>query len=195
MYQKFQFDNALEYTQYAFQAVLHSYGTVHQLTCLGTSKQNGKAERKLRHILDTIRALLLSAKVLAPFWGEAALHVIHVINRIPSPVIHNQTPYERLFGSPPDYRHLRSFSSACLILFQPHKHNKLEPQLRLCCFLSYGETRKGYRCYDPISHHLRISRNVVFCDRLFVEPSYFHASISSSSVLDFFFQMRHIFLL
>ena len=91
----FRFDNALEYTQYAFQTVLHSYDTIHQLTCPGTSQQNGRAERKLRHILDTIRALLLSAKVPTPFWGEVALHAI---NRIPSPIIQNQTPYERLFG-------------------------------------------------------------------------------------------------
>ena len=33
----FRSDNALEYTQYAFQALLHSYGTVHHLTCPGTS--------------------------------------------------------------------------------------------------------------------------------------------------------------
>ena len=63
----FRSDNALEYTQYAFQAVLHSYGTVHHLTYPSTSQQNGRAERKLRHILDTVRALLLSAKVLAHF--------------------------------------------------------------------------------------------------------------------------------
>ena len=63
----FRFDNALEYTQYAFQAILHSYGTIHQLTCRGTSQQNGRAKRKLRHILDTVCALLLSAKVSAPF--------------------------------------------------------------------------------------------------------------------------------
>ena len=69
----FHSDNALKYTQYVFQALLHSYGTVHHLTCPGTSQQNGRAERKLRHILDTIRALLLSAKVSAPFWGEAVL--------------------------------------------------------------------------------------------------------------------------
>ena len=80
----FRSDNALEYTQYVFQAVLHSYGTVHQLTCPGTSQQNGRAKRKLRHILDTVRALLLSAKVPARFLGEAALHAIHAINRIPS---------------------------------------------------------------------------------------------------------------
>ena len=67
----FRFDNAFEYTQYAFQAILHSYRTIHQLTCPGTSQQNGRAERKFRHILDTIRALLLSAKVHAPFLGRS----------------------------------------------------------------------------------------------------------------------------
>ena len=92
----FRFDNALEYTQYAFQ--------------------NGRAERKLHHILNIVRALLLSAKVPAPFWGEVALHVVHAINRIPSHVIQNQTLYARLFGSPPDYHHLRSFNSACFVL-------------------------------------------------------------------------------
>ena len=40
----FRSDNALEYTQYAFQAVLHSYGIIHQLTCSGTSQQNGRAK-------------------------------------------------------------------------------------------------------------------------------------------------------
>ena len=34
----FRSDNALEYSQYAFQAILYSYGTVHHLTCLGTSQ-------------------------------------------------------------------------------------------------------------------------------------------------------------
>ena len=37
----FRSDNALEYTQYAFQALLHSYGIVHHLTCPSTSQQNG----------------------------------------------------------------------------------------------------------------------------------------------------------
>ena len=85
----FRSNNALKYTQYAFQALLHSSGTIHHLTCTGTSQQNGRAERKFRHILDTVRALLLSAKVPAPFWGEAVLHAIHAINRIPSTIIHN----------------------------------------------------------------------------------------------------------
>ena len=117
--------------------------------------------------------------------GEVALHDVHTINRILSPVIQNQTLYERLFGSPSDYHHLCSFSSACFVLLQPHEYNKLEPRSRLCCFLGCGETQKGYQCYDPVSYRLRISRNVVFWEhRLFVKLSHFHASLSSSSVLD-----------
>ena len=192
----FRFDNALKYTQYVFQAVLHSYGTVHQLTCLGISQQNGRAEQKLHHILDTICALLLSVKVLAAFWGEAALHVVHTINHIPSPIIQNQIPYECLFGSPSDYHHLRSFSSACFVLLQPHEHNKLEPQLRLCCFLGYGETQKGYRCYDLASHRLHISYNVVFWEhRSFVKNSLTSVPPYLPPLSQIFFQMRHIFLL
>ncbi|WKA10719.1 hypothetical protein VitviT2T_028279 [Vitis vinifera] len=122
---------------------------VQQLVSRGTSQQNGRAERKLRHILDTVRALLLSAKIPASFWGEASLHAVHAINRIPSTVIHNQTP--------------------------------------LCCFLGYGETQKGYRCYDPVSHRLRVSRNVVFWEhRLFVELSHFRSSLTNSFVLEIF---------
>ena len=85
----FHSDNALKYTQYAFQALLYSYGTVYHLTCPSTSQQNGRVERKFHHILDTVCALLLSAKVFAPFWGETAFNAVHAINRIPSAVIHN----------------------------------------------------------------------------------------------------------
>ena len=73
------------------------------------------------------------------------------------------------------------------------RSNKLEPRSRLCCFLGYDETQKGYWCYDPVSHCFRISRNVIFWEhRLFVELSYFRASLSSSSILDLFPDEAHI---
>ena len=172
---------------------MHSYCTVHQLTCPGTSQQNGRAKQKLRHIFDNVRAFLLSAKVPAPFWSKVALHALHAINRIPSPVIQNQTPYEHLFGSPSNYHHLRSFSSACFVLLQPHEYNKLEPRSRLCCFLGYDKTQKEYWCYDPVSHCLYVSRNVVFWEHhSFIELSHFRAFLSSSSVLDVFPNEAHI---
>ena len=139
----FQSDIALECTQHAFQAILHYYGTIHHLTCLGTSQQNGRAKWKLCHILDTVYALLLSAKIPAPFWDKVALHDVHVINHIPITVIQDQTSYESLFGSPPNYHHLHFFSSTYFVFLQSHEHNKLEPWPRLCCFLGLEKLKRG----------------------------------------------------
>lgn len=37
----------------------------------------------------------------------------------------------------------------------------------ICAFFGYNTTYKGFLCYDPTSHRLRISRNVVFFDQQF----------------------------
>uniref|UniRef100_A0A2N9HZ71 CCHC-type domain-containing protein n=2 Tax=Fagus sylvatica TaxID=28930 RepID=A0A2N9HZ71_FAGSY len=129
---------------------------------LGTSQQNGRAERKHRHILDSVRAFLISASCPERFLGEAALTAVYTINRLPSSALQNVTPFECLYGTPASYSSLRVFGCACFVLLQPHEHSKLEPRSRLCCFLGYGIEHKGYRCWDPISQRLRISRHVVF---------------------------------
>ena len=40
--------------------------------------------------------------------------------------------------------------------------NKLSTHSIICVFLGYGESQKGYRCFDSISHKLYISCNVYF---------------------------------
>ena len=67
-----------------------------------------------------------------------------------------------LFGSSPSYDLLRVFECVCFVLLHAHERNKLQSRSRLCCFLGYGIGKKGYRCYDPISKRLRVSRHVVF---------------------------------
>ena len=54
------------------------------------------------------------------------------------------------------------FYCAYFVTLPPYKRTKLQPRTRLCCFLGYGVSQKGFRCYDPISHHLRVSRHVEF---------------------------------
>ena len=78
------------------------------------------------------------------------------------PIVQNQTPYDMLFGSSPSYDLLRVFGCVCFVLLQGHERNKLQSRSRLCCFLWYGIDQKGYRCYDPISKRLRVSRHEVF---------------------------------
>uniref|UniRef100_A0A2N9GCA0 CCHC-type domain-containing protein n=1 Tax=Fagus sylvatica TaxID=28930 RepID=A0A2N9GCA0_FAGSY len=92
-------------------------------------------ESKHRHILDSVRAFLISASCPERFWGEAALTAVYTINRLPSSALQNVTPFERLYGTPASYSSLRVFGCACFVLLQPHEHSKLEPRSHLCCFL------------------------------------------------------------
>ena len=158
----FRSDNAQEYKAHEFTSILHQFGIVPHLSCTGTSQQNGRAERKLRHILDVVRATTISAYTPSQFWGEAALTAVYTINRCPSPIVQNQTPYDMLLVSSPSYDLLRVFRCVSFVILHDHERNKLQSRSRLCCLLGYGIGQKGYRCYDPISKRLPVSRHLVF---------------------------------
>src|SRR5438270_7768035 len=64
----------------------------------------------------------------------------------------------------------------CFIL-RPHiERNKLSSRSAICVFLGYGEGKKGYRCFDPLTKKLYISRHVVFLEHIpfFSIPSTSH---------------------
>uniref|UniRef100_A0A2N9HLL6 Uncharacterized protein n=1 Tax=Fagus sylvatica TaxID=28930 RepID=A0A2N9HLL6_FAGSY len=133
--------------------------------------------------LNTVRALTNAASTLVSFWGEAALTTVYTINRCPSPVVHNTTPYERLFGTAPNYSLLKVFGCVCFVLLQPNERTKLQLRSLLCCFLGYGLEEKGYRCYDPIAKRLQVSRHVIFWEhKMFYSLPSFSAGNSDSHV-------------
>ena len=172
----FRCDNAMEYRDTKLLTFLAEQGTLSEFSCPGTSQQNGRAERKHRHILDSVRAMLISSSCPEHAWGEAVLTAVHVINRLPSIVLSNISPFERLYNTAPDYNSLKVFGCVCFVLLQPHEYTKLEPRARLCCFLGYGTEHKGYRCWDPISKRVRTSRHVIFWEhRMFSSMSSFES--------------------
>ncbi|KAG9454283.1 hypothetical protein H6P81_007187 [Aristolochia fimbriata] len=118
-------DSGGEYASHQFRALLKNHGTQHQLSCPYTPQQNGVAERKHRHILDTTRALLLSSLVPCVFWGESILTSVYIINRLPSPVLNNSTPFSSLYGASPDYSSLRVFGSTRFVLLPARERDKL----------------------------------------------------------------------
>ncbi|KAE9596295.1 putative RNA-directed DNA polymerase [Lupinus albus] len=98
--------------------------------------------------------MLLSASAPSEFWGEAVKTAVHVINRIPSSVTSGLSPFERLYGHPPDYSSLRVFGSTCFVLLPHVERSKLTPRSAICIFLGYGDGQKGYRCYNPSARKL-----------------------------------------
>ena len=57
----FRRDNAMEYHDSKLLQFLVEQGTLSEFSCPSTSQQNGCAERKHRHILDSVRAMLISS--------------------------------------------------------------------------------------------------------------------------------------
>jgi hypothetical protein len=107
-----------------------------------------------------VRFLYLPHSVPEPFWGEVALTAVYTINRLPSPSTHNKSPFELIYDKLPNYSSLRVFGCACFVSLPSHE--KLEPRSRLCCFLGYSISQKGFCCYDLISRRLCISCHVEF---------------------------------
>ena len=52
------------------------------------SQQNEVDERKNCHLLDAVRTLLLESSVPSMFWVEALRIATHLINHLPSQVLH-----------------------------------------------------------------------------------------------------------
>ena len=90
-------DNAKEYFSASFNQFMTSHGIIHQSSCPHTPQQNGIAERKHRHIIETAHTLLLHANAPLKFWGDAVLTAGFLINRMPSSVLNNKIPYSLLF--------------------------------------------------------------------------------------------------
>ncbi|GJU89978.1 gag-pol polyprotein, partial [Tanacetum coccineum] len=78
-------------------------GTLYQTSCTDTPQQNGVAEKKHRHLVETARSFLLSVDVPSVFWGELVLTAKYVINRIPTTHNSSLSPFEKLYGTFPDY--------------------------------------------------------------------------------------------
>ena len=41
-------------------------------------------------------------------------------------------------------------------------HMKLDPKAKKCVFVGYSIEQKGYKCYNPLTRQVRVSKDVVF---------------------------------
>lgn len=73
-------DNGLEFNLLDFFA---AKGIIHQLSCVGTPRQNEVVGRKHQHFLIVARALLFHSALPLNFWEDSVLVAAHIINRIP----------------------------------------------------------------------------------------------------------------
>jgi transposase InsO family protein len=130
----FRSDNGSEFL--SLQSFFITKGVEFQTSCVSTPQQNGVVERKHGHILRVARALLFQSNMPIHFWGECVITAVYLINRLPTRLLSSLTPFERLYGRPPTYDHLRVFGSLCYAtIVKPV--SKFAPCARRCVFLGF----------------------------------------------------------
>ena len=50
----------------------------------------------------------------------------------------------------------------CYLWLKPYTKNKLEPKSCACIFVGYSSSQSAYKCFDPITHRVFVSRHVQF---------------------------------
>jgi hypothetical protein len=160
-----QSDGGGEFISNHFQSFLTKHGIKHRKSCPYTSQQNGLVERKLRHILETGLTLLAHSHLPNRYWVDSFLTTVYLINRLPSLVLDNTSPYFKIHQKDLDYHQLKFFGCKCYPLLRPLNAHKLEFRSKPCIFLGYCHA--GYKCLDPISNTVYLSRHVVFDEHSF----------------------------
>ncbi|KAK6797673.1 hypothetical protein RDI58_005375 [Solanum bulbocastanum] len=130
--------------------------------------------------METARAIRFQGHIPIKFWGECVLAVVHIINRIPSTVLDNKSPFEMMFSKPPDLSYMRIIGCLCHAT-KLLRIDKFGPKAIRSVFMGYGTTQKGYKLYDLQNRVFFISRDVVFIESIF--PFQIHANADMQAIV------------
>ena len=139
---------------------LKKQGIDKKLTIHDTASQNGVAERQNRTIVERIRAFLHASNLPKFLWGEAAHHVVWLMNRTSTKAVEGMTPYEAAFGKKPNLRDVREWGEKVWVRVEGG--NKLGGRVREGRLMGIDEQSKGIRIYWPDKMTVGIERNVYY---------------------------------
>ena len=158
-------DNGGEYI--ALRSYLATSGIFHLATPPHTPEHNGLSERKHRHIVETGLSLLSKAQMPLTLWPCAFATVVFLINCMPTKILADQYPYQKLFNQVPNYAKLRTFGCLAYPWLRPYAQNKLENRSLPCVFIGYSLTQSAYYCLDPTTNRIYTTRHVRFNETQF----------------------------
>lgn len=155
-------DNGTEYVNKSVEAVLKRNSVRHERSVPYSPQQNGRAERDMRTIVESARTILHAKGLSLRFWAEAVACAVYVLNRSGPTGVDEKTPYELWFGKRPRVDHLRVFGSEVYTHIPKQLRRKWDKKATPGIFVGYCDATKGYRVWNPSTHKVDVSRDIVF---------------------------------
>jgi hypothetical protein len=155
-------DGGGEYFSNKFNEYLKEHGIQRKYSCSYSPQQNGIAERKNKHIVEIVRAMLNEKNLPNYFWAEVVSTIVYITNQTPTAIVHGMTPEEKFTGKKPNVSHLKVFGCIAYVHVPDEKRSKLDPKAEKCIFIGYFLEQKGYRCFNLSIRKLQVSKDVVF---------------------------------
>lgn len=140
----------------------------------------GTVKRKHWHIVEIGLSLLATASVPLSFWDSTFETTTYLINRLPSKVTKNKSPYEYLFHNSPNYKFLKIFGCECWPFLRPYNSTELSFRSTSCVFIGYNKNHLGYKCLHIPSGRVYIARHVFNENNFPFLKSNLHSTSSSS---------------
>jgi transposase InsO family protein len=164
-------DNGGEFTSKEFEHFLAMAGIKHQTTAPYTPQQNGVVERANRTHVERMRAMLATGRVPKTFWTAAIKTSVYVGNRSATRALKDTTPYESYLNKKPSLGYFRTFGCLAYVYVPSERRGKMDDTGRVCRFIGYSETTKGYEFWSPGENKIIVSRHVLFDENSFHTPA------------------------
>lgn len=154
-------DNGREFVNEKLKNALARNGTTLELTAPYNPEQNGKAEREIRTLTETARAMLHGRGLPKTLWSEAVKTAAYLRNMTCTSKNRNQTPFEMWFNKKPDLSKLEVFGSDCYENVPKIKRRKWDKRAEKRIFVGYHGSN-NFRVYDPVKKKVGVATTVTF---------------------------------
>ncbi|XP_074373858.1 uncharacterized protein LOC141714225 [Apium graveolens] len=136
-------------------------------THFAASIKSIRSDNGMEFVNALSRALRFQANLPLHLWGDCVLTAVHLINRLPTHLLSNKSPYEAFYAESPDYDNIRVFGCLAISYNPTVSIDKFAARGIPCVFLGYPATKKGYRLLNLSTMVEFVSRDVKFHEEIF----------------------------